>query len=200
MVAEIEGSLTSILKAERTAINIIQHMSGIATHTREYVNQVEGYKARILDTRKTTVGLRYLEKYAVRAGGGNNHRFNLGESILIKDNHITALRAKGLGIGDIVKKALTEAADGLKVEIEVESVSEFKEVFEAGAKNVLLDNMNLDDMLEVVTIARGRVVVEASGGITLANVRDVAKTGVDFISVGALTHSSDALDMSLELT
>ena len=198
-LARIYGSLASILKAERTAINIVQHLSGIATLTRSYVKAVEGYEVSILDTRKTTVGLRYMEKHAVRSGGGNNHRFNLGGSILIKDNHIKALKGIGFGMGDIVRKALVQANRDYEVEVEVECVSEFQEVLDAGAKRILLDNMNIVEMKECVCISNGRVLLEASGGITLSNVREVASTGVDYISVGSLTHSSKSLDIGLDL-
>lgn len=198
-LARIYGSLASILKAERTAINIAQHLSGIATLTRSYVKAVEGYEVSILDTRKTTAGLRYMEKHAVRSGGGNNHRVNLGGSILIKDNHIKALKGIGFGMGDIVRKALVQANRDYEVEVEVECVSEFQEVLDAGAKRILLDNMNIVEMRECVCISNGRVLLEASGGITLSNVREVASTGVDYISVGSLTHSSKSLDIGLDL-
>ena len=137
-LAQIDGLLASILKAERTAINIVQHLSGIATLTRSYVEAVEGYEVSILYTRKTTAGLRHMEKHAVRSGGGNNHRFNLGDSILVKDNHIKALKGVGLGMGDIVRKALIQANGAYEVEVEVESISEFKEALDAGAKSYLI--------------------------------------------------------------
>jgi len=198
-LAQIDGLLASILKAERTAINIVQHLSGIATLTRSYVKAVEGYEVSILDTRKTTAGLRHMEKHAVRSGGGNNHRFNLGGSILVKDNHIKALKGVGFGMGDIVRKALIKANGAYEVEVEVESISEFKEALDAGAKRILLDNMSIDEIRECVCISNGIALLEASGGITLSNVRDVASTGVDYISVGSLTHSSTSLDIGLDL-
>lgn len=198
-VAEIDGSVASILKAERAAINIVQHLSGIATLTKRYVDAVDGYEVRILDTRKTTAGLRYMEKHAVRSGGGDNHRFNLGGSILVKDNHIKALKSMGFGMGDIVRNALIQSNGDHEVEIEVECVSEFQEVLKAGAKRILLDNMSIDEIRECVCIAHGRALLEASGGITLSNVCEVASTGVDFISVGSLTHSSKSLDIGLDL-
>ena len=158
-----------------------------------------GHSARILDTRKTTPGLRALEKYAVRMGGGQNHRLGLGDGILIKDNHIAAMRSRGLGMADLVKKARAASRNSLKVEVEVEDLHQLKEALEAGAAVVMLDNMDVRQMAEAVKMAHGRAVTEASGGITLQNVREVAATGVDLISVGALTHSARALDMSLDL-
>ena len=198
-VAKVSGSIASILKAERIALNFLQRLSGIASETNRYVERVEGLPVRIMDTRKTTPGLRSLEKYAVRAGGGGNHRMNLGDGILIKDNHLAALRSQGLNIKDIVAKARQNAPQRLPVEVEVGAVSEALEAVEAGANIVMLDNMNLEDMRKAVKSIHGRALIEASGGITLGNVRAVAETGVDFISIGALTHSATALDISLEL-
>jgi nicotinate-nucleotide pyrophosphorylase (carboxylating) len=198
-VAEVSGSIASILKAERVALNFLQRLSGIASETNRYVEAVKGLPVRIMDTRKTTPGLRSLEKYAVRVGGGENHRMNLGDGILIKDNHIVALRSRGLNIKEIIAKARQNAPQRLPVEVEVRTVSEALEAVEAGADIVMLDNMNLEDMRKAVKSIRGRALIEASGGITLDNVRAVAETGVDFISIGALTHSAKALDISLEL-
>ncbi len=198
-IARVSGSIASILKAERVALNFVQRLSGIASETNRYVEAVKGLPVRIMDTRKTTPGLRLLEKYAVRVGGGQNHRMNLGDGILIKDNHIAALRSQGLNIKEIVAKAKQNAPQSLSVEIEVRTVSEALEAVEAGADVIMLDNMNLEDMRKVVKSIHGRALIEASGGITLDNVRAVAETGVDFISVGALTHSARALDISLEL-
>ena len=198
-IARIQGPVSGILRGERTALNFMQRMSGIATETARYVRAVEGLPVQIIDTRKTVPGLRYLDKHAVRMGGGHNHRLNLADGILIKDNHIVALRAIGLSLGDIVRTALEKAPHTIKVEVEVETVEEAREAVEAGAHIVLLDNMGLDDMQTSVSIARGRALTEASGGITLKNVRAVAETGVDLISVGALTHSVVALDISLDL-
>lgn len=198
-VAEMEGPVASILKAERTALNFLQRLSGIATEASLYAAAVEGYPARILDTRKTTPGLRALEKYAVAAGGGRNHRYNLGDGILIKDNHLEAARRMGHGIAHAVESARASAPHTVKVEVEVDDLRQVREALEAGADILLLDNMGLEEMRSAVEMARGRALTEASGGITLDNVRDVAGTGVDFISVGALTHSPRALDMSLEL-
>jgi nicotinate-nucleotide pyrophosphorylase (carboxylating) len=199
IVATVEGRAASILKAERTALNFLQHMSGIATETARYVEAVSGTKAVITDTRKTIPGLRMLEKYAVRAGGGKNHRMNLADGVLIKDNHLVALRASGIGLKEAVRKARQRAPKDLKVEVEVESVEQAREALAAGADIIMLDNMNLDDMRKVVKLVKGKALLEASGGITLDNVRSVAETGVDLISIGALTHSARALDISLEL-
>jgi nicotinate-nucleotide pyrophosphorylase (carboxylating) len=212
-VAKVSGSIASILKAERVALNFLQHLSGIASETNRYVEAIKGLPVRIMDTRKTTPGLRSLEKYAVRVGGGENHRMNLGNGILIKDNHLVALRSQGLNIKEIIAKARQNAPLSLRgakrrsnlqarqtqVEVEVGTVSEALEAVEAGADIVMLDNMNLEDMRKAVKSIHGRALIEASGGITLDNVRAVAETGVDFISIGALTHSARALDISLEL-
>jgi nicotinate-nucleotide pyrophosphorylase (carboxylating) len=198
-IANISGSTASILKAERVALNFLQRLSGIASETSRYVEAVKGLPVRIMDTRKTTPGLRLLEKHAVRAGGGENHRMGLGDAILIKDNHLAALRGQGLNIKEIVAKARQGSPQRVPVEVEVATVVEASEAVEAGADIVMLDNMSLEDMREAVKSVGGRALVEASGGITLDNVRAVAETGVDCISVGALTHSVRALDISLEL-
>jgi nicotinate-nucleotide pyrophosphorylase (carboxylating) len=198
-VAKLSGNIVSILKAERVALNFLQRLSGIASETNRYVARVGGLPVRIMDTRKTTPGLRSLEKYAVRVGGGENHRMNLSDGILIKDNHLTALRSQGLSIKEIIAKAEQNAPQRLPIEVEVRTVSEALEVVEAGADIIMLDNMNLEDMREAVKSINGRALIEASGGITLDNVRAVAETGVDFISIGALTHSAKALDINLEL-
>lgn len=198
LIAEVSGSIASVLKAERTALNFVQHLSGVATATREYADAVEGYDVRILDTRKTVPGLRSLEKYAVRIGGGHNHRRGLGDGILVKDNHIEALRAAGLSLGQIVERARDNASHTLKVEIEVEDLDQAREALDAGAEVLLLDNMGVEEMAAAVKLERGRALTEASGGITLDNVREVAATGVDMISIGALTHSAKALDVSLD--
>jgi len=198
-LAVIKGLVASILGAERVALNFLQKLSGIATETAKYVEAVSGTKALITDTRKTTPGLRILEKYAVRVGGGHNHRQNLGDGILIKDNHLVVLQSRGEGIGEAIRKARQQTPHTPKVEIEVESIEQAREALSAGADIIMLDNMNLDDMKLVVGLAQGRALIEASGGITLDNVRAVAETGVDLISIGALTHSVKALDISLEL-
>lgn len=198
--ATVRGPLASILRAERLALNFLQQLSGVATETSRYVAATEGLPVAILDTRKTTPGLRHLQKYAVQTGGGRNHRMDLADGMLVKDNHIAALRARGMTLRQIVQKALHATPTGLMVEIEVTTVAEAREAMEAGAKLVLLDNMGLDEMRHVAGFA-GKYLckLEASGGITLETVRAVAETGVDFISVGALTHSFRALDISLEV-
>jgi nicotinate-nucleotide pyrophosphorylase (carboxylating) len=198
-IATVSGSIASILKAERLALNFLQRLSGIASQTNRYVEAVKGLPVRIMDTRKTTPGLRLLEKHAVSAGGGENHRMSLRDGILIKDNHLAALRSQGLNIKEIVAKARHNSPEQLPVEVEVTTVAEASEAAEAGADIVMLDNMSPDDMRQAVKSIGGRALVEASGGITLDNVRAVAETGVDFISIGALTHSAKALDISVEL-
>ena len=199
VIARVSGRMASILKAERTALNFIRRLSGIATLTAAYVSAVDRYPTRIVDTRKTTPGLRALEKYAVRMGGGHNHRQNLGDGILIKDNHIQALAGLGMSLGDVVRKANSEKSHTINVEVEVEDMAQVEEALAAGARLILLDNMDAEEMAAAVAVARGRAVTEASGNITLKTVRAAAAAGVDIISVGALTHSSGALDISLDL-
>ena len=199
LVGLVSGSTSSILRAERVALNFLQRLSGIATMTSLYVQAVAGTKARIIDTRKTIPGLRELEKYAIRVGGGFNHRFNLSDGILIKDNHILALRESGFTISNIIKLARDRSPHTLKVEIEVESIDEAKEALEGGADVILLDNMTSSVMKDVVDLVNGRCILEASGGVNLNTVADIAKTGVNLISVGALTHSVKAMDISLDI-
>jgi len=198
-VATIEGKLSSILAAERTALNFIQRMSGIATNTAQYVNAVKGLDTKILDTRKTIPGWRILDKYAVAIGGATNHRISLADGILIKDNHLSAMKIAGLSIHDTVKRALKCAGDDYTVEVEVTNLHEALEAMEAGAHSILLDNMSTEEINRIVSVNNGRVLLEASGGVTLKTVRSIAETGVDAISIGGLTHSSPAIDMSLEL-
>jgi nicotinate-nucleotide pyrophosphorylase (carboxylating) len=198
-IATVSGRVISILKAERVMLNFLQHLSGIATLTARYVSRTEGTAATIVDTRKTTPGLRLLEKYAVRTGGGKNHRLHLGDRILIKDNHLAALRALCANMNDIITKARWNAPKGMEVEVEVTSVEEAIEAAQAGADIVLLDNMDPDEMRRAVDQMPDGVKTEASGGINLENVRAVAETGIDIISIGALTHSAEALDISLEI-
>ena len=198
-IARLEGAAASILRAERIALNFLQRMSGIATATRSYVRAVEGCKSRIVDTRKTVPGLRYLDKHAVRMGGGYNHRLNLADGILIKDNHIQALRSREMELKEIIQLALSRASHTIKVEVEVETLDEVREAVEAGAHIIMLDNMPVDTMRQAMDIIDGRAVVEASGGITMDTVRPIAETGVDLISIGGLTHSASALDISLDL-
>ena len=198
-IATVYGPAASILRAERTALNFIQRMSGIATATNHYVNAVVGTNARIVDTRKTAPGHRYLDKYSVRMGGGYNHRLNLADGILIKDNHLAARASLEEPLGDVVRRAISLASHTIRVEVEVESLEQVHEAVEAGAHIIMLDNMPVPMMQEAVGIIAGRASIEASGGITLETVREVAETGVDLISVGGLTHSPDALDISLDL-
>ena len=197
-VATISGSMASILSAERTALNFLQRMSGIATLTSEYVKAVEGTTASIVDTRKTAPGLRLLDKYAVSVGGGRNHRMSLADGVLIKDNHLAALQAEGISLAQVIKQARLRAPHTVKIEVEVESVEAAIAASSAGADIVMLDNMSPLDMRRAVDQIGADCTVEASGGITLENVADVAKSGVDIISVGALTHSPRAMDISLE--
>jgi nicotinate-nucleotide pyrophosphorylase (carboxylating) len=195
LVAEVAGSARQILAGERVALNFLGRLSGVATLTARYVRAIEGTGARILDTRKTTPGLRALEKQAVLAGGGHNHRVGLFDAMLLKENH----EALGGGVGEATRRALAAAPDGMKVEVECATLEELDEALEAGAASVLLDNMSLDEMREAVRRADGRAETEASGGVNLETVRAIAETGVDWISVGALTHSAAALDLSLLL-
>jgi nicotinate-nucleotide pyrophosphorylase (carboxylating) len=195
VLGRIEGGLAPILTAERTALNLLGRLSGVATLTKSYVRAVEGTEAKILDTRKTTPGLRLLQKYAVAIGGGNNHRFGLDDGVLIKDNHVAAAG----GVAGAVRAAIGNAPLGLKIEVEVTTPGELGEALSAGAHAVLLDNMSPEMVAQAVAKADGRAVLEVSGGINLETIRSYAVTGVDFISVGALTHSSPAIDLALEI-
>ena len=197
--ARVEGDLAPILSAERVALNFLQRLSGVATLTRALTDAVSGMSVRVIDTRKTTPGLRLLERYAVRAGGGANHRYNLSDGILIKDNHIAAAALRGLSLADVVHTAAAGAPHTLRVEIEVETYEQALEALDAGADVILLDNMSVPEMARVVEKTKGRALTEASGGVTLDNIRDVAGTGVDLISSGSVTHSAKALDISLEI-
>ena len=194
LVATIEGSARSILTAERVALNFTGHLSGIATATRALVDAVKGTKARIVCTRKTTPGLRVLEKYAVRCGGGFNHRFGLDDAVLIKDNHIAAAGS----ITKAVKAARAGTAHMVKIEVEVDTLKQLEEALKIGVDTILLDNMPPDTLRKAVDMAKGRAVLEASGNITLDTVRAVAETGVDYISSGAITHSAINLDLGLD--
>ena len=198
-IARVEGSAASILRAERIALNFMQRMSGIASDTNRYVQAIDGCRARIVDTRKTAPGHRYLDKYSVRMGGGHNHRLNLADGILIKDNHIEALASREMVLKDVVELALKKASHTIKVEVEVESITGVREALDAGAHIIMLDNMPVPMMQEAMDIIGDRAVVEASGGINMASVRAVAETGVHLISIGGLTHSTQALDISLDL-
>ena len=194
LVATIEGSARSILTAERVALNFAGHLSGVATATRALVDAVKGTKARIVCTRKTTPGLRVLEKYAVRCGGGFNHRFGLDDAVLIKDNHIAAAGS----ITKAVKAARAGTAHMVKIEVEVDTLKQLEEALKIGVDTILLDNMPPDTLRKAVDMAKGRAVLEASGNITLDTVRAVAETGVDYISSGAITHSAINLDLGLD--
>ncbi len=201
VIAQVSGPGRAILTGERVALNFLQRMSGIATATRRYVDAVEGTHAAILDTRKTVPGLRVLDKWAVRLGGGQNHRIGLFDMALIKDNHIAAVGSIAEAVLR-VRSGLQAAGDerSLQIEVEVSDLDQLAEALEAGVDRILLDNMPPDLMREAVRLADARVPLEASGGITMESVREVAETGVDFISIGALTHSVEALDISLDLT
>jgi nicotinate-nucleotide pyrophosphorylase (carboxylating) len=193
VAVEIEGLVAGLLIGERTALNFLQLMSGIATKTAQYVSAIAGTRARIVDTRKTHPGLRAVEKYAVRVGGGYNHRFGLDSGVLIKDNHIAAAGSVGVAI----KLARQAAPHTLKIEIECETLAQLEEAITAGADVVLLDNMTLEDVRRACQIAAGRVQLEVSGNVTLATVGEIARTGVDLISIGDLTHSVRAADLSM---
>jgi nicotinate-nucleotide pyrophosphorylase (carboxylating) len=195
VVARMAGAAATLLAAERVTLNLLQHLSGIATQTADYVNAVAGFGCRIVDTRKTLPGMRTMQKYAVRLGGGFNHRTRLDDGILIKDNHIVASG----GVSAAVMAALAGAPHGVKVEVECLTFADVREALAAGAETILLDNMTLDEMRTAVRMVAGRATVEASGGITLESVREVAETGVHIISVGALTHSVRAVDLSMTL-
>lgn len=196
-VLELAGSARALLSAERVALNFAQRLSGVATLTARYVSAVHGTRAKILDTRKTTPGFRALEKYAVRCGGGTNHRADLAAAVLIKDNHLATL---GGDIALAVRRARSEAPAGIQVEVECDDRDQVARAVTAGADVILLDNMTPAEMRVCVELVRGAAIVEASGGITLATVRAVAESGVDWISVGALTHSVPALDLALDFT
>ena len=190
-----QGPVRDLLRAERLALNLVQRLSGIATLTAAFVHQVEGLPVRIIDTRKTTPGLRALEKYAVRVGGGYNHRFSLADGILLKDNHIAACGS----ITEAVRILRDKVPHTLKIEVETENLAQVKECLACGVEIIMLDNMAPALMREAVVFIAGRALVEASGGVNLANVREIAETGVDLISVGALTHSARAMDISMRL-
>jgi nicotinate-nucleotide pyrophosphorylase (carboxylating) len=194
VLAEVEADARAILSAERTALNLLGRLSGIATLTRAYVDAVSGAKARIADTRKTTPGLRALEKHAVAMGGGLNHRFGLDDAILIKDNHIAVCG----GVGEAIRRARVHAGHLMKIEVEVDGLHQLDEALAERPDVVMLDNFSLDDLREAVRRAAGEVVLEASGGVNLDTVAAIAATGVDVISVGALTHSAPSLDIGLD--
>ncbi len=194
-IAVVAGEVSTILEGERTALNFLQRLSGIATLTSRFVAAAAPLGVQILDTRKTTPGLRFLEKYAVRAGGGRNHRFGLYDGVLIKDNHLAAVGSAS----EAVRRAREALGEGVSIEVEVQDLGYLEEVIRAGADVVMLDNLSVGEVEEAVRLARGRVKLEVSGGIDLENVSAYAATGVDYISVGAITHSARALDIALEL-
>ncbi len=193
-LAVVEAKARAVLSAERTALNLLGRLSGVATLTRAYVDAVAGTGARIIDTRKTTPGLRALEKYAVRMGGGANHRFGLDDAILIKDNHVAACG----GVAQALRRARAHAGHMVKIEVEVDSLGQLREALEGGPDIIMLDNFSLTDLREAVAMVSGRVTLEASGGVDLSTVADIARTGVDLISVGALTHSAPVMDIGLD--
>ncbi|WP_298820580.1 carboxylating nicotinate-nucleotide diphosphorylase [Chloroflexus sp.] len=198
IIATVSGSARHILTGERVALNLLQRLSGIATMTAQYVAAVAGTRAQILDTRKTTPGLRALEKYAVRMGGGRNHRFGLYDGVMLKDNHLAILAAEGIDLPAAIARARAQLGPMVRLEVEVESVAAAISAAEAGADLILLDNMPLDQLRAAVQAVAGRAKTEASGGVNLQTVRAIAETGVDYISVGALTHSVQALDIGLD--
>jgi nicotinate-nucleotide pyrophosphorylase (carboxylating) len=198
-IASIRGKMQSILRAERTALNFIQRMSGIATATNEFVTKVQGLNAQVIDTRKTVPGWRLLDKYSVRMGGGHNHRMSTGDGILIKDNHIAAMATRGEAMTQLIQRAKVDAAHTIRIEVECDTLEQVKEAVQAGADIILFDNMTAEQMHEAVEICKGKALTEASGGITIDNVREVAETGVDLLSTGSITHSVKALDISLEV-
>lgn len=193
-LADIHGSTCAMLKAERTSLNLLQHMSGIATYTRKCVDLVAGTKASVTDTRKTLPGLRPLQKYAVTLGGGRNHRFNLTDAAMLKDNHIDAYGGITAAVTELRKKA----GHMLQIEVEARTLDDVREALDCGVNVIMLDNMSLDDMKKACELADGKAKTEASGNVTLDNIRAVAETGVDIISLGALTHSVTAFDISMK--
>lgn len=194
IIAEIKGNTRALLKGERTALNLLQHLSGIATKTMNLCDKIKGTKSKVVDTRKTTLGLRALEKYAVRVGGGNNHRFSLSDGVMIKDNHI---KAAG-GIKEAVKKIREKIPHTIKIEVETETLEQVKEALEAGADIIMLDNMGGDKIKKAVKIVSGKAVIEVSGNVDSDSISAIAEAGVDIISVGSLTHSVSAFDISMK--
>ena len=194
-IAGVVGNARALLSAERVALNLLGRLSGVASLTATYVQAIAGTRSRIIDTRKTTPGLRLLEKYAVRCGGGANHRFGLDDAILIKDNHVAACG----GVGEAIRRARDHVGHMVKIEAEVDTLTQLHEALEARPDIVMLDNFSLSDLAEAVKMVGGRVILEASGGVNLGTVRAIAETGVDLISVGALTHSAAVLDIGLDV-
>lgn len=199
VLARVDGSAHAVLRAERIALNLVQRMSGIATLTARYVAAVDGTAARIVDTRKTTPGLRILERQAVRDGGGRNHRFSLSDAVMAKDNHLAVLAASGVSVGEAIERARARLGHTVHLEVEVDRLDQIEEVVAAGVDTIMLDNFTPDELRAGLAIVAGRAIVEASGGVGLDTVRAIAETGVDVISVGALTHSVRALDLGLDV-
>ncbi|KQO62391.1 carboxylating nicotinate-nucleotide diphosphorylase [Curtobacterium sp. Leaf261] len=199
VLATVSGCARAVLRAERVALNLVQRMSGIATTTAAYVDAVAGTAARIVDTRKTTPGLRALERHAVRAGGAHNHRTSLSDAVLAKDNHLAVLAARGVPIGDAIRSARERLGHTVHLEVEVDRIDQIEPVVSAGVDTIMLDNFSPAMLVEGVALVAGRALVEASGGVTLDTVAEIAATGVDVISVGALTHSARALDLGLDV-
>lgn len=199
VLARVDGRARAVLRAERIALNLVQRMSGIATLTARYVAAIDGTTARIVDTRKTTPGLRILERQAVRDGGGHNHRFSLSDAVMAKDNHLAVLAAQGVSVGDAIRRARARLGHTVHLEVEVDRIDQIEEVMSAGVDTIMLDNFTPDELREGVAIVAGRAIVEASGGVNLDTVRAIAESGVDVISVGALTHSVRSLDLGLDV-
>jgi nicotinate-nucleotide pyrophosphorylase (carboxylating) len=197
-IARVSGSARNILRGERVALNFMQRLSGVASLTRRYADAIAGTQARIVDTRKTTPGLRDLEKYAIRAGGGFNHRRNLSDGVMLKDNHLAALKAANLSLSEALKQVRRQLPHLVKIEVEVDRLDQIEEALLGGADVILLDNMNPEQLRQAVELIKGRAITEASGGVNLETVRAIAESGVDLISVGALTHSAPALDIGLD--
>ncbi len=200
VLARVDGGARTVLRGERIALNLVQRMSGIATLTARYVAEIAGTRARIVDTRKTTPGLRVLERQAVRDGGGRNHRFSLSDAVMAKDNHLAVLAAAGVPIGDAIRSARSRIGHTVHLEVEVDRIEQIEEVVAAGVDTIMLDNFTPAQLREGVAIVAGRAIVEASGGVDLGTVRAIAESGVDVISVGALTHSVRSLDLGLDMT
>ncbi|NQU65414.1 MAG: carboxylating nicotinate-nucleotide diphosphorylase [SAR324 cluster bacterium] len=200
ILVRLRGRTRNILMAERVALNFLQRLSGIATLTSEYVKQArkQSETVRIVDTRKTTPGLRYLEKYAVQMGGGHNHRYSLSDAAMLKDNHLAILKEQGISLIDAIKRLRNSMPHTSRIEVEVDTLEQISEVLSAGADCILLDNMDSETLIEAVRLIDGRAQTEASGGVSLENVEMIAASGVDIISAGALTHSAKALDISLD--
>lgn len=200
VLARVSGPARGVLRGERVALNLVQRMSGIATLTARYADAVAGTRARIVDTRKTTPGLRLVERQAVRDGGGFNHRYSLSDAVMAKDNHLAVLAARGIPVGEAIRAARSRLGHTVHLEVEVDRLDQVEEVVAAGVDTIMLDNFSLDDLREGVRLVAGRALVEASGGVNLDTVAGIAATGVDVISVGALTHSARALDLGLDMS